>query len=999
MKTPMLIPVVLLLGMTLPYAPAAGQSAGSGQGADSPRPPVPRLYSELELREIGPAVTGGRLHDVEALPHDPSTLYVAAASGGIWKSTNKGTTWRALFQDQATSTFGDLAISPSHPDVIWAGTGEQNNRQSTSWGSGVYRSTDAGESWTHLGLTETRHIGRVVVHPEDPDVAWVAAQGTLWKPTTERGVYRTTDGGRSWERTLFVDTLTGASDLVMDGCDPDILYAATYQRLRRAWGFNGGGPGSGIWKSTDGGRSWDRLTGGLPEGDMGRVGLAAAANRCGVLNAIIQHATASGVYRSEDGGASWGHMSDRNIRPMYYSHIFIDPTDADRVYTLATYSGRSENGGRDWIDISGRLIYDVGVHSDHHSMWIDRLNPEHFYLAGDGGLYESWDRGATYTRINNIPVAQAYAIGADMREPYRVYVGLQDNHSWVGPSATRHWAGILGDDWSQIGFSDGMYQQADPTSHRYVYSNNENGGFTRVDAETGDRLNITPRPPLGDESYRFDWAAPSLLSAHDPSVFYAGGNRLFISRDRGLTYTRTEDLTRQVDRDTVALMGVLGADIALSRNDGASTYGEITTIAESPLDPAILWVGTDDGNLQLSRDGGDSWTEVGRNVAGVPDGTYVSRVIASERGAGTAYATFDGHRDGDFRPYVYRTTDWGRSWTALTRGLERAGSVNVIREYPGSPDLLFLGTEHRLFISTDAGASWAPFGVNLPTTLYDDLLIHPTGDLVVATHGRGLWILDDASPLAFWSEAAERRPAELFPPRSADIHHYWKTTSYRGMDFWAGENPPPGAILSYHLAAPASSVRLEIERDGERIRSLEGSSEAGVIHRVVWDLRHPPLDPGDPDDYRTDLARPVGPRGPFVSPGTYTVHLVADGHRSSRTVEVRGDPVMPMLTDSDYRTRERFLLAAMTLERQAEQAAERAGADQRRDLALVRRGARTLQSQLDGGSVQPGTLYPPTPEQCDRFDELRARLLELLGGEAATTGLETGPGSACTNRP
>ncbi|NIP77942.1 MAG: hypothetical protein GWM90_01560, partial [Gemmatimonadetes bacterium] len=579
----------------------------------------------------------------------------------------------------------------------------------------------------------------------------------LWKPTPERGVYRTVDGGESWERVLFVDTLTGATDLAMDACDPDVLYAATYQRLRRTWGFNGGGPGSGIWRSTDGGESWERLTGGIPQGDKGRIGLAAAGNRCGVVNAIIEHAELPGVYRTEDGGESWERMSDRNIRPMYYSHIFIDPTDADRVYTLATRSAVSEDGGRTWTDVSGRLVYDVGVHSDHHSMWIDPRRPEHYYLVGDAGLYETWDRGATYMRLDNLPIAQIYAMGVDTRDPYYVYIGLQDNHSWMGPSATRHWAGILGDDWRQIGFGDGMYHQSDPTDPRVVYSNAQNGGYIRVDTETGDRLDIAPRPPEGEADYRFDWVSPSLLSSHDPDVLYVGGDRLFISRDRGETWERTGDLTRAIDRDTLTLMGVAGADIALSRNDGTASYGEITTIAESPLDPAILWVGTDDGNLQLSRDGGRTWTNVAGNVEGVPDGTYVSRVIASRSAPGVAYATFDAHRDGDFRPYVFRTTDFGATWAPRANGIDEAGSVNVIHEHPDDPAVLFLGTEHALWTSTDAGATWRRLGVNLPTTLYDDLVVHPgTGDLVVGTHGRSVWILDDASPLTRLDEAGDR---------------------------------------------------------------------------------------------------------------------------------------------------------------------------------------------------------------------------------------------------
>ncbi|MBW3554726.1 MAG: hypothetical protein KY466_14525, partial [Gemmatimonadetes bacterium] len=599
-------------------------------------------------------------------------------------------------------------------------------------------------------------------------------------------------------------------------------------------------------------------------------------------------------------------------------------------------------------------------------------DPEHFYLAGDGGLYETWDRGETYRRLNNIPVAQAYGIGVDMRDPYYVYVGLQDNHSWLGPSATRHWAGILGDDWRQTGFSDGMYQQPDPTDHRILYSNNEFGGYNRVDTETGDRVEISPVPPEGEPDYRFDWVAPSLLSRHDPRVFYAGGNRLFISRDGGETWSRTEDLTRQVDRDTLTLMGVPGADITISRNDGTASYGEITTISESPLDPAVLWVGTDDGNVQVSRDGGASWTNVAASLRGVRDGTYVSRVAASRSAPGTAWATFDAHRDGDFRPYVFRTTDFGRTWTAHLSGLDGAGSVNVIAEHPDDPAVLFLGTEHALWISTDTGGSWHRFGANLPTTAYDDLLVHPREkDLVVGTHGRGIWILDDAGFLAGAAPGAFSAPAHLFPARDATIHQYWKDTSYRGMDWWNGENPPWGATLTYHLSRSAADARLVIRRGDEVVRTLDVEGSAGVIHRVVWDLRHPPVDSGE---VRTDLARPVGPRGPFVSPGVYQVTLEARGARSTRDLVVRGDPLLPMVSDADYRAREDFLVEAQDLRRRIMDAAGDAAPALRRELNGLRREASRLFGELDGGSVQPGTLFPPTPQQRQRLASLRARV-------------------------
>ncbi len=964
--------------------------------AQTGRADVAALFSALEFRSIGPAVVGGRIHGVEALPDDPATIYVATASGGIWKTVNKGTDWTPVFDDQPVSTFGDIAIAPSNPEILYAGTGEQNNRQSTSWGNGVYRSDDGGETWRHLGLDETRHIGKVEVHPTNPDIAYVAALGNLWRGSPERGVFKTTDGGRTWEKVLYVDEYTGAVDMVMDPSDPGTLYAATYQRLRRSWGFNGGGPGSGIYKTTDGGDNWDELTDGIPSGDKGRIGLAIARTNPQVLNAIIQHAEEGGVYRSEDGGRSWTQVSDQNIRPMYYSHIYIDPTNENRVYRLATYSFRSEDGGRTWTDISARLTYDVGVHSDHHDMWIDPNHPDHFYLVGDAGFYETWDRGSRYTRINNFPIAQFYGIGVDMRDPYWIYGGLQDNHSFMGPSATRHWAGIINDDWRQIGFGDGMYWQVDPNSPRYAFGNAQNGSWTRVDAFTGDLMDIEPLEPEG-EDFRYDWVSPSLLSRHDiPPTFYAGGNYLFISEDLGSSWRRTEDLSRQIDRDTLELMGVKGADITLSRNDGTSSFGEATTIGESPLDPAILWVGMDDGNLQVSRDAGESWTEVSGNVRGVPDGTYVSRITPSAAAPGVAYATFDAHRDGDFRPYVFKTEDFGRSWMQITDGLQGAGSVNEIIEHPDDPDVLFLGTEHALYVSLDAGSHWHRFGANLPTTAYDDMLIHPRDkDLVVATHGRAIWILDDAGFLTDWSRDAARARAHLFPVRRATIFQYWKDTSYRGQDLYAGTNPPFGAIIRYHLGREADA-RIEIRRDdGWLIRTLDVPEEAGVIHTVTWDLRHEPpasfdFFGRDEEEEQPELPHPVEPRGPFVSPGTYTVALVTDGREVTRTVEVRGDPEMP-ITDEQYRRREAFLVELAALQNRVADAFEEvetlrraseeptAAMNQLRGrLNGIRRGLSGLASTFNGRGVRQGTLYPPTETHQAEKQRLAHELQEAL---------------------
>ncbi|MFQ6046066.1 MAG: glycosyl hydrolase, partial [Gemmatimonadales bacterium] len=961
------------------------------QGFGQAAPITPELVQAFRFRLIGPAVAGGRIHDVEALSHDPSTVFVATASGGIWKSSNKGTTWKPVFEDQPVSTFGDLAVAPSDPNVIWAGTGEQQNRQSTSWGDGVYRSTDGGETWVHLGLEETRHIARVLVHPTNPDVAYVAALGNLWKPNTERGVFKTEDGGRNWSKVLFIDTLTGVVDMVMDPSDPNTIYAAAYQRQRRTWGFNGGGPGSGIYKTTDGGDVWRELTNGIPRGDKGRIGLAISVTNPRVLAALIEHAEERGTYRSEDGGETWERVNRLNQRPMYYSHIYIDPTNENRIYELGTESYKSEDGGRTFERLPTRPTYDVGVHSDFHTMWIDPGNPKHFYLAGDGGLHETWDMGLTYEKLANLPIGQFYAIGLDMREPYFVYGGMQDNHSWMGPSATRHWIGIINDDWRQIGFGDGMYWQPDPTNHRYVYGNAQNGSYTRLDAVTGDLLDIRPIPPEGEPDYRWDWVSPSLVSQHDPKVIYVGGNRLFISRGRGVSWTRTEDLTRQIDRDTLPLMGVRGADITLSRNDGTSSFGEIVTIDESPLDPAILWVGTDDGNVEVSRDGGASWTEVSRNVTGVRSGTYVSRVLASAASPGAAWVTFDAHRDGDFAPYVFHTDDFGHTWENRTNNLP-SGSVNVIVEHRRNPDLVFLGTEHALYVSTDAGGNWVR--MSTPTTLYDDLEIHPRdNDLVVATHGRSIWILDDVTPLAEWTLSVAQSDAHLFAVRDAVIFQYWKDTSYRGQAAFAGENPPQGAILTYYLREDRDSASITVANAAGRVvRTLNVPATAGM-HRVVWDLRHeqpPEFSFGfggggaQGPEALPVLPHPVAPRGPFVSPGTYTVTLEAGTARATRSVRVKGDPLMP-LTQEDWVSREAFLVSLLELQKEASRAAETArGLSGDEAQAIARRLRQlmgqlaSLASQFNGQGVRQGSLYPPTETQRRRKETIERQLREAL---------------------
>ena len=974
---------VTLAGLLLSPAASIAQTASTDETAGITATQLVAFRPRL----IGPAVTGGRVHDVEALPHDPSTIFVASASGGLWKTTNRGHTWRNVFSDQAVSTFGDVAVAPSDSNILYAGTGEQNNRQSSSWGNGVYRSDDGGETWRHLGLVETRHIGKVLVHPSDPDIAYVAALGNLWSGNEERGVYGTRDGGGSWKRVLYVDEFTGAVDLVMDPSDPRILYAAMYQRLRRSWGFNGGGPGSGIHRSVDGGDTWGELTNGIPPGDKGRIGLAISQSNPRVLSALIQHAdeAAQGTYRSEDEGAMWTRVNSLDPRPMYYSEIFIDPSDEERVYVLGTSAYKSEDGGRSFSEIAEQPTYDVGVHSDHHALWIDPGDPNHLYLAGDAGLWETYDRGANFRKINNMPIGQFYAIGVDNRDPYYVYGGMQDNHSWMGPSETRRWIGILNDDWQQTGFGDGMYQQVDPTNHRYVYANSNGGGYYRMDPETGDMLDIRPRAPDGEPSYRWDWVSPSLVSQHDPSVVYLGGNRLFMSRDNGGSWTRTEDLSRRQDRDELELMGVRGGDIEMSRNDGTSGYGEITVLAESPVDPQVLWVGTDDGNLQVSRDGGRSWTERSGNVSGVRDGTYVSRIVASRSGAGTAYVTFDAHRDGDFEPYIFRSTNFGETWISLAADLP-SGSVNSMAEHPDNPNVLFAGTEHGLFVSTTAGTEWAKLS-HLPTTHVDDLILHPRErDLVIGTRGQSIWILDDTGPLAEWTAEVASAAVHVFAIQRATIFNYHKDTSYRGQAEFHGTNPVDGALITYALGPGRGAATLRITNaSGHLVQELIVPSHPG-IHRVNWDLRHGTSD-GPQVWIRHDdslLARPIDTKGPWVSPETYTVILEARGTTFTQTVEVRGDPLLS-LTQAMYEERETYLLELLALEGRIDEArpdlqcgrnADRDEVDA--DLCEIRNQARQLVRALGGNEVRPGSLHPPTPEHVRRKTAIEDRLDRLL---------------------
>ena len=611
--------------------------------------------------------------------------------------------------------------------IVWVGSGEANNRQSSSFGDGLYKSIDAGNTWAHQGLGDSGHIGKLVLDPANPERVFVAALGSLWSAGGERGVFRTLDGGRSWKQVLEIDENTGVSTLALDPTNANVLYAAAYQRRRTPWGFDGGGPGSGLFKTVDVARVGSASAEDSPKARSGASALPFFVGIPASCSLSSSTKLKAGLYRSSDQGESWTKINDLNPRPMYYSKIFVDPTDADRVYVLGSSFHVSEDGGQSFVtnrDMTPR--YDVGVHGDHHVLWVDPENSNHLVLGGDGGLYFSWDRSRSFAKINNLPIAQFYDIAVDMDEPYNIYAGAQDTHSWVGPSATRNQIGILNGDWVQTNFGDGMYQQADPTDSAIVYTESQGGNIVRLDRRTGNRKAIKPYPKPEEDRYRFHWTSPILISRHDPKTVFFGGNRFFVSSDRGDSWTASSDLTRNEDRDELTIMGLISGEDTLSRHDGVGAWGTITTISESALVAGTVYVGTDDGRIQLTRDGGSSWTSLEGALRGMdPARSKVSRVVASSVELGRAYASFDRHALGDFTPYLFVTESFGDSWKRLALP-DAIGWVNVVSEHPGNGNLLFVGTETGVFVSFDRGASWSRMTGGFPTVPVDDLVNPPT---------------------------------------------------------------------------------------------------------------------------------------------------------------------------------------------------------------------------------------------------------------------------------
>jgi photosystem II stability/assembly factor-like uncharacterized protein len=825
----------LLLALSLVAWPLP--PSGSPPGPEE-TPGVTAFLDALAARPLGPANMGGRVTDLAVVEGRPSTIYLATASGGLWKTVNNGTTWSPLFDNQASGSVGAVAVAASNPEVVWAGTGEANARNSVSWGDGVYRSTDGGLTWQNMGLRDSEHIGRIRIHPKNPDVVYVAALGHLWGPNPQRGVYKTVDGGKTWQQVLAFDADTGAVDLAAHPDEPDTLYAAAF-RVRRD-GFAGGnpavqtGPAAGLYKTTDGGKTWQRLTRGLPDRPLGRCGIDVYRKDPRILYAVVQtdktpmvresewgqparasgQTDSGGIFRSQDAGQSWVKVNDLCPRPFYFGLIRIDPADPNRIYVGGVNLHVSADGGKTFSKDGGR-----GIHADHHALWIDPGDPNHLIVGNDGGLYFSYDRGRNWEAIRGMPLGQFYGVAVDMRRPYRVYGGLQDSGSWGGPSATCSSEGITAADWTRVLAADGFQCQADPADADTVYAESQWGGLARLNVRTGGGRDIQPKPPDRTPAYRFNWNSPVLLSPHNPRTVYFGGNHLFRSLNRGDTWE------------------AISPELTRGRPGPSPDQGHtITTIAESLVTPGVLWVGTDDGRVHVSRNGGVTWTDVSDRVPGVPGARWVSRVEASHFAEGTAYLAIDRHGQDDRRPYVFRTLDYGATWQDVTHNLPVDGSMHVVREDPRNRDLLFAGSEHGLFVSLDAGLSWRRLRVGLPAVPVRDLVIHPRDhDLVIGTHGRSIYVLDitplEELPPRQWGESAslcDVKPATRFRPRG---------TRDLGARVYAAPNPPYGAVIWYYLRQKERAVRIVIaDARGVAVAVLAGAEGPG-LHRVIWNLR------------------------------------------------------------------------------------------------------------------------------------------------------------------
>lgn len=992
-----------------------------------PNPSSDPLLRGFEFRSIGPAVMMGRCDDIAGAEKDPMTVYIGFATGGLWKSTDGGNHWKSMFDNMANESVGSIAIAPSDPNVVYVGTGEANNRQSSSIGDGIWGTTDGGKTWAHLGLEDSQAIGRIVVDPNNAKVVYAAVNGHLFGPNEERGLYKSTDGGQHWKKSKYIDADTGFTDVAIDFSNPKILYAASLSRRRTWWGYNGGGPNSALWKTTDAGDTWTKIDGpGWPkakDGIYGRIAMSIFRAKPSTIYAQVEvgasagtgggttaeggparggrgggadefgggggggggrgrgnqpppDPNASGVYRSDDGGKTWQFESNQDQRPTYFSQIRVDPANVDKLFVGGNPGQMSLDSGKTWKGLEGS-------HTDYHAIWINPKDPRIVAIGHDGGVDFSYDGGFTWDYHNDIAVGQFYQVSADMRHPYYVCGGLQDNNAWCGPSAVRNATGAVNTDWFTISGGDGFYTRQDPTDWAVVYGESQDGNMSRHDLRTGTQKSIRPtvgrggaatgqaaptaneinranNPPTGQspeaaqeaeanrgfgggrggppnvinappnvEPFRFYWNAPFEISPHNPNVVYMAAQYFFKSTNRGDTWwMNTTDLSKNVNRwaPEMEIMHIPGDKPMAEKHDGYSASSLITQIRESPSRPGILWTGTDDGNLKVSRDGGETWSDVIQNINGAPKGyVQVARIEPSHFEPGTAYVALDNHRNDDWKPYLFKTTDYGKTWSSVVGNLPAQGNINALREDLDNPDLLFVGTEFGLFVSLDGGKEWKRFMTGMPSVRVDDILIHPRDrDLIIATHGRSIWIADDISPL---EKLHTDKDVTLFEPRPAI---QWKLDrealrQVTNRDF-KGQNPQGGTAIHIYAKNELGAGKVEFLQNNKVVSIMDVEVKAGM-NSFQWNMRGPAPpapaggrngrggqgnEPGNEPGGGGGGGRGRGQRGvPFVSagfggggggggrggfqqgpllePGTYMVRLTIGGQTLESSVDVLED--------------------------------------------------------------------------------------------------------------
>ena len=887
-----------LVPSTTLLAQAKAKPAAATAAVKPDSTPPGGTFDRLHFRSIGPATMSGRIDDIAVLERDPRIFYIAAATGGLWKTVNGGVSITPVFDSSSMVSIGAVTIPAEDPNLVWVGTGENNNRQSSSWGDGVYKSTDGGKSWASMGLRDSKQVARIVIDPVDHDVVYVAALGDLWKSGGERGIYKSTDGGLNWTKVLDAGPDAGGTALVMDPSNNKTLYAATYQRRRTSWGMNGGGANSALWKSTDAGRSWTRLSKGLPEGALGRIGIDIWRKNTSVIYARVEHPKQGGVYRSDDAGMSWTKMGGTNMRPMYFGIIRVDPENDLRVYSPVTPLQVSDDGGKTFRSSGASTI-----HVDFHAMWINPKNADHMIIGGDGGVGITYDKGKKWMWLPHLAVGQFYHVGYDMQEPYNVCGGLQDNNSWCGPSATRSQHGIGNDAWQSVVGGDGFVAVIDPTNHRIIFSESQDGFMARIDKVTNESKSIRPEAPSTEKPYRWNWDTPMMLSHTDPATVYVGANKLFKSTDRGHTWNVISgDLTLQLDRDTAEIMGVKGKEITIAKNDGVEQYGALFSIAESWKKPGVIWTGSDDGLVHVTKDGGATWANVTAKISNAPKFAYVSKVEPSRFDDGTVYVSFDSHRTGDYGTYLYVSTDFGASFRSIASNLPKGEVIRTITEDQKNADVLYVGSETGLWVSLDRGKAWQRVRANLPTVPIYEITQHARDNaMILATHGRAIWILDDMTPFQSWT-GGQKADGWVFGAKPATLR--LPTTDqergFQGDMLFLGENPAMAATIAFQTKVKPDSVRIEItDAAGALVRNVKGDTAKAKrpaigLNVMHWDLRIEPLP--EPKG-GAGAGNPFGGEGgstrdgPFVLPGNYVATVFVNGKKIGGTdVLVRSDP-------------------------------------------------------------------------------------------------------------